>query len=374
MGEVGNSETPGARKALRPVLIASQRNVAEDTTFVRRLLVGLADESVSAALVCPAGCDMESFVPAPVEAFTHPLMDLPLIRRLGTEQLEEQLARFKPSVLHCLCESRAALARRLARRLDVPYVLAVNSAAERLGGLSISARHCLKIVVPTETIRAHAAKTYRRFADCLASLRVGTFVRDEPVCLADPSRLPSIVVAHRLDRAGDFTAFLAAVKALRDEGRDFMVVLMGRGRAEHRLWELLEQQGLSQAVTIVPALHPWRSVLAAGDIFVRIQPVARFSMFLLEAMSVGTAVAACQGGADDLIVPNETALVFEPRDETSIRRTLARLLDDREFARRLAASAQQYLRARHSVSDMIAAILDTYAEAQQRYTSQAASA
>ncbi len=370
MAEIGNSDTAGARKGLRPVLVASQRNATDDTTFLRRLLVGLADASLPVALVCPPGCDMECAVPAPVEILTYPLVDVPVVRHLGIEQLEEQLERFKPTILHCLCESRAALARRLARRLDVPYVLAVHSLADRRRRLSISTRRCVKIVVPAETIRASTVKAYLRVADRIRPINIGTFIKTNAVCFSDPSCLPSIVVAHRLDHVSDFTCFLAAVRALLGEGRQFMVVLMGQGRAEHRLWRLLEQEGLSQTVTIVPPLNPWRSVLAAGDIFVQPQPVRRFSMFLLEAMSVGAAVAACQGGVDDLLVHNETALVFDPDSETSIRQTLARLLDDHELARRLAVGAQQYLQKRHGVSDMVSAILETYAEVQRRYARQ----
>jgi glycosyltransferase involved in cell wall biosynthesis len=58
-------------------------------------------------------------------------------------------------------------------------------------------------------------------------------------------------------------------------------------------------------------LDPWRSVLAAGDVFVHLQPTAAFSGFLLEAMGLGVAVVACKGGVDDLIVDEHTALVYE---------------------------------------------------------------
>lgn len=370
MAEAGNTDTVGEKKIIRPALIASQRNVADDTTFLRRLLVGLAEQSLPVALVSPPGCDTDRVAAVPMEVFTYPLVDLPMVRRLGIEQLEEQLQKFKPTVLHCLCESRAALTRRLARRLDVPYVLAINAIAGRLNRLSISSRRCMKILVPAETIRASVARGHFRFADRIVPVRIGTFVKSDAVCFSDPDCLPSIVVAHRADHVSDFQTLLAAIRALLAEGRQFVVVLMGSGRAEHRLWRLIEQEGLSQTVTMVGALDPWRSVLAAGDIFVQPQPVLRFSMFLLEAMSVGTVVAACRGGVDDLIVHDETSLVFDPGNEVSLRQTLAGLLDDRESARRLALRAQEYLRIHHGVSDMIAAILNSYMDAQQRYASQ----
>jgi len=95
--------------------------------------------------------------------------------------------------------------------------------------------------------------------------------------------------------------------------------------------------------------------------------VRTFSVFLLEAMAVGTAVAACWGGVDDLIVPNETAVVFEPDSEPSIRQALKQLLDEHDFARRLATTAQKHIRAHYSVSAMVFATLKTYVEAQQQH-------
>ncbi|NIQ50068.1 MAG: glycosyltransferase, partial [Hydrotalea flava] len=92
--------------------------------------------------------------------------------------------------------------------------------------------------------------------------------------------------------------------------------------------------GLLQTVTIIPRLKPFRAVVGACDIF--IQPVANsaFNPLLLEAMSVGTLVASCKGGVDDMVIEDKTAVVFDPFDEHSIKQNLQRLLDRRELARR----------------------------------------
>jgi glycosyltransferase involved in cell wall biosynthesis len=359
------SPTAAVRRSLRPALIVSARNLTEYTTFLRHLLVGMADESIPVALVCPPGFDTESVAPAPAALFTHPLLDLPLMEHLGIERLAGQLEKFKPTVLHCLCESRAGLTRRLAQRLDVPYVLMINSLARRIHRLSVSPHRCARIIVPAETIRAHVVKALPRLADRVAQINMGSFVDTDALCFSNPSRLPSVVVAHPLCRVSDFESLFTAIKSLRMDSRELMVVLMGAGPAEHSLRRRLADLGLSEIVTIVPILNPWRSVVAAGDIFVQPQPLREFSAFLLEAMAVGTAVAACWGGVDDLIIPNQTALTFEPGSEPSIRQALKQLLDDRDCARRLAATAQEHIRARYSVSAMVSATLKTYMEAQQ---------
>jgi len=364
-GEEGISDASIIRRSLRPALLLSRRNITEHTTFVRHLLVGLADESIPVALICPPGQNTEPVTPTPAAVFTHPPVALPLMEHVGIERLAGQLEKFKPTVLHCLCESRAGLARKLAHTMDLPYILMVNSLAKRMHKLPISTHRCAKIIVPARTVRESVIRALPRFADRVVQINIGAFVETDTICFTDPSRLPSIVVAHPLRHVSDFQSFFEAIRSLRTDGREFMVAIMGTGPAEHHIRKLLVSLDLSDIVTIVPVLDPWRSVVVAGDIFFQPQPLRMFSVFLLEAMAVGTAVAACQGGVDDLIIPNETAVVFEPGSEPSIRRALQQLLDEHDFARRLAMTAQEHIRAHYSVSAMVWATLKTYLETQQ---------
>ena len=352
-----------AKKTVRPALIVSERTVCEYSIFLHHLLVGLVDESIPVALVCPPGCDVDSIVPPSVEVVRHPAFNLPLLWHQNRKILIERLERFKPSVLHCLCESKSLLTRQLAQQLGLPYVLTANSLRKRFSQFFISLRSCAKVIVPAKSIAANLAKVYPRFAERIEQINIGTFVRETSGCFREPSRLASMVVAHPLDNIGDFEKLFGAVKNLEIDGYEFMLVLIGGGRAERQLWKLLGALGLLQIVISVPRLEPWRSVLAAGDIFV--QPVADYSFnpLLLEAMSVGTAVAGCKGGVDDLIIEGKTAVTFDPDDELSIRGSLKRLFDRRELARQLARGAQEYLRENYSVSKMSAGILRTYQEA-----------
>jgi glycosyltransferase involved in cell wall biosynthesis len=326
-------------------------------------LVGLADESLSVALVCPPGCDVSSVFTGTAEVIRHPVFDFPLMEHLNIRLLVERLRKFEPTFLHCLCESRASLAGQLARRLDLPYVLTVNSLQKRRGQFSISSGHCAKIIVPAKSIAANMAGAYPRFADRIEQINIGTFLAETRACFSEPSRLSTIVMAHPLDNADDFENLFSVVRHLLVDGYEFMMVVVGEGRAERQLWKLLSALGLLQIVTVVPRLMPWRSVLAAGDIFVQPRPSFVFDLSLLEGMSIGAAVAGCKGGVDDLIIEDQTAVVFDPNDEVSIMRALQRLLDRREFAREIAKNAQQYLRENHTVSNMISKTLHTYREA-----------
>ncbi len=360
MVEIDRPETTARRRKIRPVLIASRRNITEHATILRHLLVGLADESIPVGLVSPAQGDIERIVATPVSVFNHPLIDLPILEPFIIEPLAIQMERFRPTVLHCLCESRATLVRRLAARLGVPYVLSVNSAAHPFGGLRLCPRRCARIVPATPAIASQIAKSHLGFADRIRQISMGTFAQADVVCFAHPSRMPSIIVACPLNHVGRLIPFLATIKALLNEGREFVTIVMGSGREEGKFRRHIASIGLAEAVTVVPVLECWRSVLATADVFVQPQPSQSFSVFLLEAMALGTAVATCTGGADNLIVPDKTAVVFDPAHKSSIRGALAQLLDNKDFARSIARAGQEHVRSGFTVSSMVAAILELY--------------
>lgn len=363
--EQKDSETTTTeKKPLRPALIVSAETISEYSIFLKHLLVGLVDESIPTALVCPANCDLGSVVPPLVQIIRFPVFDSPLFKLQNKKNLIEQLGSFKPTVLHCLCQSKAPLARQLAWQLDLSYLLMVNSLQKRFGRLFISQSRCARIIAPAETIAANVAKLYPAFAERIKRINIGTFASETRSCFREPNWLTSMVTTHPLNNESDFKNLFGAVKHLAIDGYEFMLVITGGGRAEKQIWQSLTARGLSPIVTFVPRLEMLRSVLAAGDIFIQPQPSNTFNPLLLEAMSVGTAVAGCKGGVDDLIIENETAVVFDHTDELSIYSTLQRLFDRRELAQQIAATAQQHLKENYTVSNMISSTLQAYRDAQ----------
>jgi len=330
-----------------------------------QLTLGLTEKSIPSTLVCAPGIKLDSLLRGPVEVIRHPACDLPLAERMGRGRLMEQLAKSDPNVLHCLCETKAAQARALARSLDIPYVLNVNSLQRDASTISLSSKRCVRIICPTHTIAENVKVVHPGLADRIVQVRPGVFVADQCCCFRDPLQQACLMMAHPFEHAPVFAPVFAALRDLTSAGYEFCAVLMGHGPAESPIRQMLTEMDLTQVVTIVPELDPWRSVLAAGDIFIQPQAVSGLNFFLLEAMGVGAAVAACQGSVDDMIIDGQTALVFDPQDHQSIRGVLCSLLDHRELARELAHGGQAYLRSCHSASDMIENLVQTYNAALQ---------
>ena len=152
------------------------------------LFVGLAEEAIPVGLVCPPKRDCGSWLTTAEEIIGHPIFRLPFMGPVNTWLLTERLVRFKPTVLHCLCESKASITRQLAHRLDIPYVLTVNSLQKRWNSLSISSTYCAKIIVPTPTVAKNVIRMHSRFADRIEQINVGAVAMDTVTCFSKSSR------------------------------------------------------------------------------------------------------------------------------------------------------------------------------------------
>jgi glycosyltransferase involved in cell wall biosynthesis len=361
------NSTPTVKSPVRPVLLADRDTMKDYTAFLRHLLAGLAEESCPSVLICPLDANADSVVCPSVEVIRHPLFKMPLLGLQNRKAVLAKLVKFKPTVLHCLGTGKARLTRHIAYQLDIPYVLTFNAPCRYLFRPFVSSDYCAALIVSSKTIAEHLLRTHSRFASRIRQINIGAFVEAGCACFSDPRRVTSMVVAQRLDKPSDFGPLLNALKHLAVDGYEFVLAIVGTGPAERRLHGLIKTFGLSQVVTIVGDIRPLRSVFAGVDIFIGPRPSTGFNSQLLEAMSVGTAVACCRGGAGDLLIEDQTAVFFEPHDELSIYSTLQRLLDKREFARQIALAGQNHLREHHSVSRMVSLLIETYLAAQKWY-------
>ncbi len=345
-------------------IIASRCTISEYPSYLKHLLVGLADESVPAILVGPTMSNADSIVPPSIEVIRHPAIDMPFMQHYNLHQLLNKLIEFKPEVLHCLDETSAALVRWLARNLNIPYLLNVNSISARLPINSFSVTRCANIITPSKAIADHIAKSYPKFSDRIRQINVGTFVNESPACFAHPQRLPGIVVAPNIDNPSNLDNLFQSLHRLTIDGYQFIVAIIACGRIERQLWKQLRSFDLLHAVTIVPNALGLYSAGFAADIFIVPRPSGKFNMLLLTAMSAGSAVASSkEGGIDDLIIDNQTAYIFNPDDQLSVYNCLKSIFDRPDEARRLAESAQEYLRKNHQVSNMVSSTISLYRQA-----------
>lgn len=366
-GRVSATGTNNGSGRPRPVVLLEGDTLRAKPTFVEHLLVGLSSEGCRPAVVCGGECNLDLVSPGGIEAFRCRTLRPYLLRRRTAGRIVQWLERFKPTVLHALSPYGEPMTRMLADRLGVPFIFDLDCLVRPPGGRRVFSRPCAGVVVSAHTVASYLCDRYPWAAEHIHQINPGAFVEESCACFCRQSEIASIVLADRLDRVERFEPFLAAIKHLVIDGFPLAVVIVGAGRAEARIRRLVGELGLGQVVSIAAPVSPLRAVFAGADIFVRAQPAMCFESCLLEAMSVGTAVAGCRGGVDDLLVEGRTALTFEGADELAIYSCLGQLLTKRDFARRLAVNAQLQVRRDYSPGRMVAAYVELYERAAREH-------
>ena len=351
----------------RPAILADNDTINSYPSFLQHLLVGLADENCSCALICPPRTDHGFSLLPNVKTIDHPMFKIPLFWLQNQKVVYDKLVKFKPTVLHCVSPGKIRLTKYLSAQLDIPYLLSFNHSLRGFIKPVISTKHCGGLIAASKSIADELGRSYRRCADRIYQINMGTFVEDECACFSSSGRATSMVVAGPLTNPSVFEPLLSALRHLAIDGYEFMLVIIGTGRAQKHIHEMIKALGLSQMVAVVGDMNPLRRVLAGADMFIEPQLHRRCCANLLEAMSVGTAVACCTDGIDLMLREDKMAVFFDRQDEIHIYSCLQKLLGKKEFARGIALGGQRYVRENHSVSKMVELFIEAYFTAQRWY-------
>lgn len=355
------------KPAVRVAVIADQHSITVHSASIRHMFVGLTSESVGTALICRLGPIANAVISPLAQIIDYPVFRSPLFWFQNRRAVIGNLEKFKPTVIHCLSPERSRLGRYLAERLDIPYVVSFNSPGKEIAKAKVSRKHCGALIASSERICHRLKRRFSRLADRALQINPGTFVEDSCSCFCQPPHVASVIVACELEKFSDFQPLLNAVRHLAIDGYDFIVVIVGTGKAAGQIHECVKKLGISQIVNIVGQIRPLRSVFSSADIFVQPKTEGHTNSYLLEAMGVGMAVASCHDQSNEMLKDNQTAVLFDVDDELSIYTALQKLFDKHEYARQIAMAAQSYLREHHSVSKMTSSLIEVYRSSQQWY-------
>lgn len=182
------------------------------------------------------------------------------------------------------------------------------------------------------------------------------------------NQVPLIGCIARFDPMKDHETLFTAAAILKDRGRDFRIVLAGRGcdRSNAKLVASLESHGVERefillgVVTNVADLYRSLTVVASSS------SSEAMSMSILEALASGKAVVVTDVGSNRNLVAG-LGLVAPPRNPG----VLADLVEqavwlDPSLARRAQADAPAYVAANFSMQKCIASWGQLFAEALRR--------
>jgi len=380
----------GAAQPLRVVLLADEAALHCYGPVLRRLAVGLLDEVSDLTLVALGPSRLLRYVPSPpVRLLTeeprhrHTLGKVDLTARRATVpaglfgfvdrllphrralRLAQALEPYKPTLIHALSERQLVLARHLAHELNVPYVGSVLANQE--AAPVITDVNCHALLCVNSQVARHVRQRQQRLASRVHVTPIGTHVPSSPCCYRSGNTPSHIFCSCPFEYGYGLTQLINALKQLTLRGHQPYMFLAGEGSAEHAMRQQVARLKLNSLVHFVPPIErmlgvsdAYKVVLRETDIFVQPWIAKQWQPELLEAMSIGNAVVAADGQANDLVVDRTTALTVPFRDEAALTDALHLLLKDRPYAQQLATSAQRYVRKHFLVSRMIARLAQIY--------------
>lgn len=181
----------------------------------------------------------------------------------------------------------------------------------------------------------------------------------ENISLPKRNKVSLLYIGRLTREKGVHTAIEAVGALIWDYGfKNLQLTVVGDGDPEYvaALHKLVESRKITSYVTFLPA-QPKESIPAfyqQSDIFLftSIWPEP-FGRVIVEAMVSGLAViGTAVGGAAEILIEDENALVFTPDDPDSLSRQLKRLIESPSLQQKLRKTGREFARSRFHIQRM----------------------
>jgi glycosyltransferase involved in cell wall biosynthesis len=354
-------EPAPAAQRIRIAWIASAGAIERLSCVLQPLAIGLIDELVELTVICPEAGEVRDLPCPPVEVIRFRELNWPLLRHRRLEELVAELAPRKVDLLHALDAAASDMARRLARRMLLPYAVTCDGLddARALGELDDRAAALAMSVPVQRELQVHSVAP----SEDIHLVRPGVYQARRANCFNALGRSAAIIAGGTLE---DLPAFQTVLRGLcelrRRQGDCVFFVLGGGGRAESPIRALSEKLGLRGDLTFVDpqTVSQLPQLLKAADIYVAAAPSRRYDLNALLAMASGVPVVATANPSVDFLIPGRTASLFRAGDPADLADKLDAFLHDHAAARAQAESALGYLRDNHSPARTVAWMSDLY--------------
>jgi glycosyltransferase involved in cell wall biosynthesis len=170
----------------------------------------------------------------------------------------------------------------------------------------------------------------------------------------------------------DFKGIPVAIKAwpaVRQRFPDAVLSLVGGGELESELRQLVAEDGLGEVVVFAGVRTDMPEVYRAADVVLLPSLYGEnLPTVLIEASATSRAIAASRiGGIPDIVIDNETGLLFEPGSPDGLAGVVCRLLEDAELRQRLGAAARDRARDEFSSAAWVSRLRSTYLEVMKEH-------
>lgn len=167
--------------------------------------------------------------------------------------------------------------------------------------------------------------------------KVRKMVRQKPEIECDlDTPMPKIVTAGRFSKSKGYPDLLKAFKKVLEK-RPCHLVIMGRGKLEQEIKQLIATLGIEKNVTLCGFQKNPFAVMANSDMFVLASHWEGFANVIVEAMAAGVPVIStdCNYGPREIVTNEVNGLLVPVGDVEAIVSAIIRLLNDKTLCKHL---------------------------------------
>ncbi len=185
---------------------------------------------------------------------------------------------------------------------------------------------------------------YQPNADCSNSRKKWNISQESPV----------IGAIGRMVWQKGFEFLIRAIPEVIQAVPDVKFIFVGDGPLRGKLGALSEELGVRDKVIFAGFRNDIKEVLSAVDLLAVPSLLEGFPMITLEAMAMARPIIATHiDGTTEQITDGENGIIVPPKDHIALAEAILRLIQDKEFSKKLGVTARQRVKQRFSVEKMI---------------------
>ncbi len=296
-------------------------------------------------------------------------------------RLVRKLREIRPAVVHCWLFAANSYGRMAAHRAGVPVILAGERSVDpwkQSWNFAID-RYLLKytdtIVTNTSAVAQFYAKhgipqdRFTVIPNAVTPPQVERLTREQVFKrLKLPPKGRLVGAVGRLWKQKGYPELVWSGELLRVALGDVCVVIVGDGPELQALLKYRDQVGASEAVRFVGQRDDALELMTGFDLLWNGSLYEGQSNTILEAMAIGVPVIASDiPGTRDLVVHEQTGLLYPLRDVGALTRHSNMLLRDPERCQAMGQAAQQRIADHFSLPKMISAHATLYEQLVSRH-------
>ena len=292
-------------------------------------------------------------------------LDSPLAGRIAEWLLATEIRNDPPDLIHVQQRSMLPIGRRLAHRLQRPYIASIHDYLGPRETLRFEWRWCRMLTAVSQSVKDELVRVAGIPAERIVVIHSGVDTNQAMAVgeILEPHRAPVIGTAGPLEAAKGLRYFVDAIPPVLAAHPRAEFLIAGAGPEEHNLRRQVRDLGVVEHVTFVSNVLELGSSLAAMDIFVLPSLRQGLGTIMLEAMLRGRPVIATNaGGVYSVVEEGRTGLLIPPRDSAQLADRINELLDDPLRARAIGHAAREMVRDEFPVDRMVEQTASLYRE------------